>query len=109
MLEGLKRLLDNGDFTNKESLSEVRANYIRMSDSQQAFLMDKIIVVHDSFIPKPKLFLAYTDYCRDKGYPIISEALFNRELPKKLRVEEQRRKIGNDQIRGWVGIKINDE
>jgi len=110
-LEGLRRLLTNSDFSATKSIEETREQYIRMSDSVGAFIMDKIEISPENYEIKKKLYTAYSDYCREKSYPIESENIFHKELQKKIRIEDYRPSV---QINGklerppaWNGIKLN--
>lgn len=105
-LEGLKRILEIGDFSNTKSIQEIREEYIRKSDSVQAFIMDCIEIKGDSYEIKKKLYTSYTDYCRKMNYPVSPENTFHRELQKKIRVEDYRPSISGKREQCWNGIKL---
>ncbi|MFH1377105.1 MAG: phage/plasmid primase, P4 family [Candidatus Woesearchaeota archaeon] len=106
---GLKRLLDNKDFSTAKSVKEVREEYIRMSDSVKAFIMDCIKISPESFEQKRELFTHYTDYCREKSYPPLSEGTFHRDLQRSIRVEDYRPQLEiegiKQRVQCWKGIK----
>jgi len=109
-LEGLKRLLENQDFSNTESVLEIRDRYIRLSDSIGAFIMDCVEIHPEEFVKKKKVFLDYCDYCRSLNYPITSENTFYKEIPKQMRIEDYRPLLDVDgkktRVHCWKGIKI---
>ncbi len=108
-IEGLRRLLEQGDFSSTKSIEEVRENYIRQSDSVAAFILDAIEIKSNEYIPKKKLYTAYADYCRELSYPAVPENTFHRELQKKIRVEDYRPSLNNQRVQCWMGIALNME
>ncbi len=108
-VKGLKRLLENRKFSNQKTTDEVREQYVRMSDSIQAFVWDCIEISPDKFIPKKELFIAYAGYCRTKNIPIFSEKTFFMRFSILTRVEEYQPKVDGRQVRAFKGIvfKIN--
>ncbi|MCX6748455.1 MAG: phage/plasmid primase, P4 family [Candidatus Pacearchaeota archaeon] len=109
-IEGLKRLLEQGDFTNSKSIKEVREQYIRMSDSVGAFVMDMVLSAPDEMIAKKEIYTKYGDYCRKMGYPVEAENTFHKELQKEIRVEDYRPSLyvggKKERVQCWKGIKI---
>lgn len=112
-IEGLKRILEQGDFSLTKSLEEVREQYIRMSDSVGAFEMDVVLSSPDDYVEKKELYTRFCDYCREKSYPIEAENTFHKELQKKVRVEDYRPLLEKDgkkiRVQCWKGIRLNDE
>ncbi len=106
-IEGLKRLLHKGEFTHTTNIEDVRADYVRRSDSVGAFVMDCVVVDPDAHVEKKKIYTTYCDYCRHNSYPIVAENTFHRYLQKKVRVEEQRIKVGLERSRCWRGISLD--
>ncbi|AJF63101.1 MAG: Phage/plasmid primase, P4 family [archaeon GW2011_AR20] len=108
---GLKRLLDQGDFSNSKSINEIREQYTRMSDSVGTFIMDCILTSPEDYEQKKTLYTSYCDYCRSMNYPIFPENTFHRELQKSLRVEDYYPSLiieGKQQrVKCWRGIKFN--
>ena len=105
-IEGLKRLLEKGDFSETKSVAEVRENYIRQSDSVSAFQMDCIVIKSDGEIEKKKLYTSYADYCREKGYPTVPENTFHRDLQRIIRVEDYRPRRDGQRVQCWKGISL---
>lgn len=109
-IEGLKRLVEGGDFSITKSIEEVREEYIRRSDSVASFLMDMIQAHPEKYVPKKELYTAYCDYCRDLNAPIKPENTFHKELQQKIRVEDYRPNLEVDgrkqRILCWKGIQF---
>lgn len=106
-LDGLKRLIANQDFSNTSSVSEVRDNYIRLSDSVGAFILDCIEIAPEGYETKKELYTHYAEYCRCNKYPIVPENTFHRDLQKQIRVEDYRPLIEKIRVTCWKGIKCN--
>jgi putative DNA primase/helicase len=106
-IEGLRRLLQSGEFSNSSSIEQVREDYIRKSDSVASFNMDCVLIAPDEFIEKRKLYTEYTDYCRDRNYPVVPENTFHKELQAIIRVEDYHATVDNKRVRCWRGIKID--
>lgn len=104
-IEGLKRLLDEQDFSNSLSVDKIRETYVRLSDSVGAFVMDCIEVSLNTYELKKELYTHYADYCRNKKYPIVSENIFHKELQKSIRIEDFRPLINKVRVTCWKGIK----
>lgn len=105
-LTGLKRLIKNQDFSNTASIEQIRELYLRLSDSVQAFVMDKIDIAPESYEVKRELYTAYTDYCRLNKYVIVSENVFHKNLQKLIRIEDYRPLINGARVTCWRGIKL---
>jgi len=106
-LDGLKRLKSNAwDFSYSKSTSEVRQEYIRKSSPIRAFLMDCTEVDALSFLSKKQLYSAFTEYCRLKRLPPVTEQTFFRNLPQFAAVQEARPEIDGERIRGFNGLRL---
>lgn len=110
-LEGLKRLLENGEFSATKSVDSIREQYIRMSDSVASFVMDCIMAEPEATVPKKALYTAYCDYCREQECPAEAENTFHKRLQHEVRVIDIRPQVvdeaGNRQrIQCWKGIRL---
>lgn len=105
-IEGLRRLLQNGDFTKSKSITEIREEYIRQSDSVGAFIMDNISITPESYVVKKQIYTEYCDYARKKKYITVSENTFHQQLQQKIRIEDYRPTINGKREQCWKGIKM---
>jgi len=70
-LAGLKRLLENGDYTGAKSIEETRQLYIKSSDSCKAFVEEKLEESEDpkDYIVTEALYQSYVTYCKENRLP----------------------------------------
>jgi putative DNA primase/helicase len=75
-LEGLKRLLQNGKFTNSQSVEETRRQYIRTADSCLAFIEEATEIDNepDAFTTDEALYSYYVTYCRSNKLQVRKKA-----------------------------------
>lgn len=103
-LLGLKRLLENGDFSSSKSVNDVKMEWIRKSDSFSAFFMDFIENSWSSDIIKGDLRKTYGLYCRRHKLRNVSDKRLKQVLSDK--------GIGGDaKVAGehvWSGIKFKE-
>jgi len=110
-LKGLKRLLENGEFSTGISTEQTREKYLRMSNPVAAFVMDMLEVSPDDFIPKKELYQSFCEYCRQNKLPTITESTFHQKLIRQVNVQDYRPKIAGKRVTAWRGIrwKVEDE
>jgi len=105
-LEGLKRLLKNGRFTDSKTIEEIREDYLRKSSPIASFVMDCLETSSEDYIEKKVLYNAFLDYCRKYNLPAPSQDTFYKKLPLYIHIEEYRPKIRGKRIRAFKGIKF---
>jgi P4 family phage/plasmid primase-like protien len=106
-LEGLKRLLENQEFSHSLSTEESQEFYERASSPIKAFVMDMIDDDSMSLITKDELFSEFVRYCNEKGLPVSAKNSFSRALSEHLpNIKTERPKILGVQTPSWRGIKL---
>lgn len=107
-LEGLKRLLAKGDFSNAKSVEQVRKLYGCLSDSVSAFAVEGLQPVFNSEIdlPKYQVYGAYIEFCRLKKLISVSEEAFGRALQHKIYCRTTRPTIRGERTWCWRGFRI---
>lgn len=107
-VDGLKRLLKQGDFSYSKSHEETREEYERKANVVKAFHDDKILYVSDNMENKRDGFAEFVTYCKERGLPIVSYDVFCKRILELcgVRITESRPLIGDKRSRVWVGIKI---
>ncbi len=85
---GFKRLIDNGKFSGQKSIEAIREQYVRLSDSVQAFVMDCLETSSGGWIEKKQLYKVYGAYCKNNNIPISSEKRFFSRIGFSIRVED---------------------
>jgi len=108
-IEGLKELLEKGDFSSPMTIEEIREQYIRKSDSVAAFQMDMIEIAPEEYVGKTDLYTKYCEYCRKMVYPIVPNNTFHNSLQKLIRIEDYKRNEGGVRIPCWRGIRLKEE
>ncbi len=95
-LDGLKRLLQNGNFSNSKSTQTVKEDYIRKSSPVAAFCMDELEADSDAFIEKKNLYQAFLTYCRENKLPTITPDTFFKNIVQNIAVRNYRPEIKLD-------------
>jgi len=108
-IEGLKRLLANGEFTGSESVKEMRDKYTRLSDTTAAFVLDFTAYDPEGLVGKKELYDAYCGYCRNNNYVPTTEKSFSMRLRQLSRVISSRTMISGRQEYCWKGIMLLEE
>ena len=103
-LEGLQKLLKQGDFSYSKTTEQVKEMWIRKSDSFAGFLMDCVKEDFDSVLTKEELRRAYNQYCKEFKLKICNDKHIKNELEITYGAYEDRKLIENKQIRLWKGI-----
>ena len=108
-LDGLKRLLENGLFSNHKNIEETRAEYISKSDPIWGFAEQKLVMESDSFEQKRIVYEAYTEYCRQRKLPIAPSNVFSRDLKKFVSFRDGQRMVDGKKVTCYVGIELVDK
>lgn len=108
-MEGLKRMLANGDFSNGKATEEIRDYYERMSSPVVAFAKDKIQQDSQGFISKTDLYAAFCDYCNENKLPAVSKETFGKNLVQHFGsavMAAQRTLDAKKGVWVWAGIRL---
>ena len=108
-LVGYQRLKENGwNFSNEITTNQVAQDYKRLSDPVWAFAEDCLIEESDQAETKENLYLAFKDFCKEHGIPLVSKDRFFKVLPEKVTVTSGQREIvkGQGKKHVFVGVKI---
>ncbi len=97
-LDGLNRLLDTGRFSTSEDLDELRAQYIRKSNSAKAYIEEKLDYSNDSedIIPEAELYQKFVFFCQNEGLPSLPKGAFTQAMHQYLpQAQQTDRRIGS--------------
>ncbi len=95
VLEGLKRLLENKQFSHSEQVTQALDDYKKQSDSVILFLDDNNYVKDvNNLMPLKELYGEYKMFCVECGYRTTSINTFSDRLKKGLRFETKRLAYG---------------
>lgn len=107
VLPALKRLLEKGQFSYSKTTEEIREDYIRKSSPIAAFVMDCLEVDSDAFIAKKDLFNLFSEYCRARNIPSVTQDTFFKNLPRHVSVTDFRPKIEGKRPSVFKGIRFS--
>lgn len=94
VLQGLKRLLEQKQFTECEAVKRARDQYERESDSVKLFLDEKGYQANpNKYISLQCLYPEYRTFCQDDGFYPVNKTQFNKRL-KNSKVVVQKKNIG---------------
>ena len=84
MIEGLQRLENQQDFTDKTEITEIREHYKRASNTVYCFAQDQCTIVPGSYIHTGEAFRLYAEYCVNQGFSSIGKSKFYDQLQANL-------------------------
>ncbi len=109
-IQGLHRLLQNGDFSYSKTTEEVAQEYQRLSNPVAAFLAHCSREDPEDYVTKDDLYKAFKAYCRRNGYPIFAEKTFSERLKELTPVSTFSPTLPNGQRpMAWRGIALLEE
>ena len=107
---GLKRLLKNKCFTDEQTTEEIKEQYIRLSDSLQTFIDERIEMDYDGEgLNKDDFFISYKHYCENNNLKMDSKEKVGRRLPQLIKTQTSRPlNSEGSRIYCWSDIKFKD-
>ena len=107
-LDGLKRLLENKEFSYSKGIEEVKNMWIRKSNSFQAFCMDNITQDSSSNASKAEIRHAYTQYCNEYKLMSVGDRVIKETLTREYGSVDDRIMWEGAYIWVWKGIKLKE-
>jgi len=81
VIAGLKRLLENQDFTYSEKIHDAVEAYKKETNSVALFIEEEDFVADvNGVYPNKQLYSLYSDWCQDSGMRRMSNANFSKEM-----------------------------
>jgi len=106
-LEGLERLLQQGEFSNIVKPEEMEEYYQRLSSPTYAFVMDLVDIDSESWVPKDDLYQAYVSYCKSQKLPPLANNSLSRELKRLgINIRDAKKVVAEKRVHVWEGIKL---
>ncbi|MGP8011000.1 MAG: DNA polymerase, partial [Halobacteriota archaeon] len=105
-LIGLKRILSNGGFSSSDVSEEVRALWIRKTDSLQAFVTERVRAEAGYYLPKAEFSRAYRQYCEDFEVAASDPSVIGRRLPSLLPTTTAKPSVDGRQVPSWKDITL---
>jgi P4 family phage/plasmid primase-like protien len=108
VVEGFRKVEEKGDFTNTQSMFEVKNHWIRGSNSFAAFAMDNLEDAEHVYLTKQDLKYEYSRYAKSRGLKIMSSQQINNYMEKEMGAFEERVSLGDVKPRVWLGVKFKE-
>jgi len=108
-LDGLDRLMEQGEFSERKSIDEREEMWERMSDPIVAFKDECLEMNPDEQETKDNIYRAYVRFCRDRNVPVKDKNVFAREVPRKLGLEATRPRMDGKRTPCWKGAMLKEE
>lgn len=102
-IEGLKRLLKQGHYTEGDSTTDVKERWETMTDSLAQFVNNMVEVTRGQRVTKEVFTAEYERYCGDNGLKPVSKTIIGHRLPTLI---PETRTITNPPPRSWANINI---
>ena len=94
VLEGLKRMLNQKNFTQSNVVDNVLKKYIKESNSVALFLEEEDYTEsYDEYVPLRELYVKYKSFCYDGSYHPVSKRNFSERL-RNLGIVLERKNFG---------------
>lgn len=111
-LEGLSRILKNGGFSQNEDIEQMRAQYIRKSNSAKAFIEEKLEPENDpkAFIIETELYSIYVLFCEKEKLPSMPKRNFTMNMQQFASFAKQttERVEGKKGVHVWQYLKMKE-
>lgn len=109
-VEGLQRVLDQGQFTKTEATGDIKDEWLAETDPLRVFAEKCVLEDSDSFITKDDFYKVYKQFCEAKGASVQEKNMVGRRLPQIISsVEAFNPKVDGKQQRAWKNIKFDEE
>jgi P4 family phage/plasmid primase-like protien len=105
MLAGLKRLLEQGYFTESKTQQETEAEFLRASDTISAFLTELCVLDKKTVATRSLALEAYKNYCEVLGLEAENEKKFTQRLKDTSKITCCLVRSPK-QERAWKGLKL---
>ena len=105
-LDGLNRLLANGQFTQSNASEAVKERWIARTDSLQAFVKNCVQPKKDCFVSKDDFFVAYQDYCDEHALAAVEKQVVGRRLPTLVQTIGYKPQVDGKRVTAWKDITV---
>ncbi len=109
MLEGLKRLLEKGEFSLSKNTQDVKIEFMRVSDPFNSWILEKCQKIPNAWLTHEEALTAYYDYCDELETDRDNKRNFFQKLRQEAGVTEAKKRIEGQLTRIFLGISIKSE
>jgi putative DNA primase/helicase len=108
MLEGAKRLLQNGGFTIGQGIEQATHNFMASMNPVLAFLEERCCQGPECKVPAPMLFAEYKAWSADSAHKPLSKSRFYEQIINLCDQVKEKQRIdwGTSRPWGFVGIGL---
>lgn len=110
-MKGLLRLLEQGRFTYNYTADETKNEMLRSGSSLAMFASDMLERCDENEINKEDMYIAYTNYCKDKNISSQTKDMLGKKLTDYAPYASDGLITSSQgkQIRGWRNVKIKGD
>ncbi|MFB6208255.1 MAG: phage/plasmid primase, P4 family [Candidatus Nanohaloarchaea archaeon] len=103
-IEGLERLLEQGKFSNSESVKATKERYRQTSDPVKAFIDSKVTQDSENVIPKSVVYERFKRYCEENDQPVKPQQNLTKKLKSMMHVGQERPNLDEEEA-GEYGLE----
>ena len=108
-LDGLERLRERGSFTMTKSREDIEMQWLRMSDSIQAFLKEEVEFRSGDFVEKEILYEVYGEYCQDHNLDMADTGMMTRKMRTAFpQARLTQKRVAGKRPRVWSNIRLKN-
>jgi P4 family phage/plasmid primase-like protien len=106
-LEGLKRLLANGDFSYDKTPEEIKIEMMKSGSALAGFAASCIVQDSDNWVSKDNLHTAFKGYANENKLTVMGIINFGRQIKKHAPyLEDGKKTINKAQVTGWRNVRL---
>lgn|SRR3990167_1131148 len=105
----LDKIMHQKKFSYNASTSQIRDQYVRLSDPVKAFVLDRVMPNMDTETPKDEIYNAYLQYCTENNLVKVVKEVFAKKLPIHIKIENTRSTINEQRVQCWKGMRLFTE
>lgn len=109
-LEGLKRLIENQEFSYKKDPDEIKTEMLRSGSVIANFVYDCLDEELGAWISKEDLYTEFVNYTHTHQLPAGTINNLGKKLPKYAGyIADGKQSVGGKQVTGWRNVKIRKD
>ena len=106
MIAGLRRLLEQGQFSTSRTQEQTEIEFLRASDSITAFINQCATFEKHLYTTRPDAKIAYEAYCDFYGLEADNEKKFTSKLKDHPKIKNTSKRIEGTKQRVWDGVSF---
>jgi len=109
-IEGLCRLLSNGDFSYSLTVEDVMEKYKTLSDPEYAYVQQNIRNDTNSYIEKDEVWEHYVKWCKENNLPVTPKNMLTTKLSRHIpEMRAERRRILGKRVQVYENISWKEQ